>query len=329
LDAIKSAFGENIIEYWSSFTNNFIFECVQNYCISIEKSLLSINVIPGPMSQLTITGRGILIINKTSKKENLISRPIQKAFEKVPEIINSYFGQKITISDEFLNVENLCLRCGNLDFVKSQLIKIKEKYMKPEDPILEKIIPIIDKTIYKIYEFIGNKIAFIDFKLIFANLYQETAENTLAKGLNKNIELFRTLRRKTETEYFAKFLEFCFKSLVNAWIYYLLEFICQHKLEEILPILNLIKEDEKFCLEYFSNTENSQGLSEKIMNDELNKLNTIIELLKKSDQDLILLYKNADHNSDEIKDVLVRILYGRNTKEVEKFFELHQNIILN
>ena len=222
----------------------------------------------------------------------------------------------------------MCLRVGNLEVIRKEITKFEKSFL-PANNYKSNINLLLDNVLSKVCDYIGFKLAFSDLARVFENLY--VGDNTLAVGLQNLIEPFRIVCKKIPENKLPLVLQSIFKALVSAWMYYLLFFIPLHKAEELMALPKIIQNDQEFFDDFFiaNDIENEgRGLTKEFMREEVAVINVIVQRLKQSDKELIEAYKNIESNKIYMKEIVVRVLYGRNSNEANQFFKLHANIIL-
>lgn len=253
----------------------------------------------------------------------MLSRPARKTRSRVPNVRGMYRN----VEGKDKEMGKLCLRIGNLEVIRAEVEKLQKKFLKEAGE--NAVGSLVEKTLVKVYDFIAFKLAFSDLASAFEGLY--VGDNTLATGLQTLAEPFRTLCARTPENHLSPVLQRAFKALVSAWMYYLLCFIPVHKAEELAALPALIANDQEFFNDFFASNDiesAGKGLTEEFMREEAAVIDVIARRLRQSDQELIAAYKNAENDKGYMKEIIVRVLFGRSSSEANQFFKLHANIIL-
>jgi len=224
------------------------------------------------------------------------------------------------------DIYHLCAKITDLSFFLDQLSKLSQIYHISAD--MEQSRSEILHAIHKISEYIAKKLCFIDLgSSIYCSLY--TAPNiTLAKGLYDKVEILKNVRRKIPQTELKIVLDALLKGLINGWLYYVSILLTTIRSEEIRDLPNLIEEDMQQLRDFFSDSgDKFKGLPTEQVSDVLKPMQKFIQFNKQDDNSLIGQYKNIASQDEASKELVTRILFGRNSKDVERFFDLYKSTL--
>ena len=219
----------------------------------------------------------------------------------------------------------------DLSYFKHQIITLIGIYI-PNEIDTNDIIKMIDDTIERIALHISLNLVFIDLgTAVYGSLYTniENSEMTLSKGLLAKGEIFKNLYQNLNTNELKIILTSLLKTLVTGWMHYLQILLMKSKAEEIKDLPEMIDEDVRQLKDFFCNEkDNEKGLSQECINELLKPTMNFIQYMKSNDEFLIKLYKKIGSQNEESKELIVRILFGRASKDVEDFFDLYKSILI-
>jgi len=94
-------------------------------------------------------------------------------------------------------------------------------------------------------------------------------------------------------------------------------------LEALEGLKSVVEEDRAQLVELFYNKTN--GLTQEQINELLKPMEQFAECIVIDDKNLIERYKSK---REEEKELIARILFGRESKDAERFFDLYKGILI-
>ncbi len=229
---------------------------------------------------------------------------------------------------------SMCNRLSNLCFIDEQVTGIEKGFLVGGEIGVSDIHDRLKHTIQRVAEFLAYRLTFVDLgNTVFHVLYtgESGAINTMASGLYKNLDIFKTLRKRVPGRALPKVLEALLKGLMHGWLYYTLIFLTNMRAEELRDLGAVVKDDMQQMRDFFcTNDPNDsfKGLTTEYVQEQLRIMGQLIQYVKIDDNTLIGHYKNVSNQDESTKELISRILFGRGSKEVERFFELYKNILI-
>jgi len=193
------------------------------------------------------------------------------------------------------------------------------------------ITSIINTSIDRISEYLAYNLTYIYLgKEMYSSLYVNAEKHmaTLATGLYLKLEIFKLLRKKLAPVSLVKVLSDILNSLMNAWLLYMMIFLVCNKGEEMVDLPSVIQEDMNQVKEFFIASAGDESSYTEKVTELLKPMKKFINYIKADDNTLMGVYRKIGTQNDIGKELITRILYGRHSKNVERFFELYRNIVI-
>jgi hypothetical protein len=140
--------------------------------------------------------------------------------------------------------------------------------------------------------------------------------------------MFKLLRKKLAPVSLVKVLNEVLHSLMNTWLLYMMLFLVCNKGEEMIDLPLVIEDDMNQLKEFFIASAGNESFYTEKVTELLKPMEKFINYIKSDDNILIGEYRKIGTQNDIGKELITRILYGRHSKNVERFFELYRNIVI-
>jgi len=330
---LTTIFNKEFLISWEMDISEIIFKFVFKLTSDIEMFTES-QFTPPSLSPISISGRkkSIPWMERLAKIESSFRKSFKTSNCKLEW--NEY-------SDPRYYISSMIVKLGSLSFLKAQISLIYSSFLNKNE-IPQKISQIISKTSMKLIHYIAFYLVFIE---IGPNLFEGSYCTFInkEKGMKKistQVQTMLNAMKKTvlpiiPQEYVLSLLTQFSKILIDAWSYYLLILFSNARDEDLKEIMMFLEDDTKviktMILELGDFKEISTEQKKTLRNDLEEELIKIIELksfIKLDDFSLIEIYKSLDPAEEIRRETLCRIISGRQTKEVDKFFEFYKHIFL-
>lgn len=195
---------------------------------------------------------------------------------------------------------------------------------------------ILEDTAKQIIEYIAVKMTYIDFNdVIFCNLYIGRGSDMviLRQQLPHLNNYMRTVYQKTPRRFFKATLTALHQVLVDALLRYLMLLSSLGALlgvncDDFFKNALLLGADIRELVNFFCPRDkdgNDVGLNRQECERESEPVFRFLQYMKEDDQVLIGLFKSVETNVRS-REMISRILYRRNSKEVDKFFDDYKTL---
>eukprot|EP00347_Sterkiella_histriomuscorum_P023264 403335317 len=333
--------GKEIFLRWSKCIQVMIHDCIFEYCNELMKGLDNTSqykpsdVLP-PLNLMSRKGKkqGQFTI---SKKANIIEYT-PDMFNKLVGMGNKNWVDLASCNDQTISLQKLLTRLANVDYIYERLEDMKIRFFslthpkvdeQYENTLFKSAEEMLFDTAREVTKYVANKMVFIDFNdVLFFNLYIGRGQDMiiLRYQLQHLNNYMRTVFQKTPARYFKEMLQSLLRYLmllsslgaqlgVQSDDFFKNPIILQQDIREIINF---------FCPKDKDGRE--VGLSKLVCEQQSEAIFRFLQYMREDDQMLIGLFKSIDTDVQRNKEMISRILYRRQTKDIDKFFEDYKTL---